>query len=495
MLRFGGPVLSVLGLLCAFDAAAAGSVLIAPFPPGTVRPGDAAALDDELRKQAAALPGVDLQPRAETKRHLQAMEGLGMSCHPDETRCLVELGTLAGVSRVISTQAVAEGTSMRVTLRLIDIAGNNELRRIAGRVERETLPTDVEGLATGLLLPSIYKGRLFVEADAGASVLVDGRKIGETPFSEPIEVGAGSRTVRVDKPGFGPTEQVVIIPYKGTAEVEFSLRPASGGEGATTHFERTRVLVLDLLATGEGLPNTRTLSSVVAVELARDPGLDVLSGTDVDQLIAASEAGLEIDCQDSSCLTDLAGALDVPLIVHGDVGLLGSVLVVHLDVFDAERVETVARTSVENTDRDALSDEVKDAARDLLRDARTARPELVAGPGAPPAEGGDAADGSSLATLAVVGWGAAAAGAAVGVVGGAIAGYFLFRRVDYDTKLADYQRESGDGSEALGDEVVAAYDAYGPVGEIALPVGTAAAVVGATIAVVGVTLGLVGGVE
>jgi hypothetical protein len=465
-------------------------VLIAPFPPGTVSPEDGKRLDDALRAGAATLPGVLVQPRATTESALEGMRQMGLTCHPEETRCLVQLGALAGAARVISSEAVRDGESFRVTLRLIDVAGKSELRRIDGVVQSRELAAGLEGLATGLLLPSRYKGQLGVTVnEAGAMILIDGELRGSAPLPEPLAVRAGKVTVRVEKDGFAPVEQVVVVPWRGEASVQVSLTPGEGEDAA--YGGRTRVLVLDLLAQGDGLPNPRTLASLVAVELARDPGLDVLSGTDVDQLIAAQEAGMEIDCQDTGCLADLAGAFDVPFIVHGDIGTVGSVLVVHLDVFDAQRVETVARTSVENTNRDKLPEELKVAARRLLEYARAARADFSPVQELPPVA---ATGGSPLTvpawTLIGVGAGVTLGAAATTVVytvlwNAAQSGADLWVQLDEDEKSrAEAQRIKGD------------IDRFNNLqGPYVLPIAIGATITGAAALATGGVLLVVGGLE
>lgn len=493
------------GLVATPAAAGAGvQVLIAPFPPSGLSETDAARLDTELRAATAALPGVDVQSREDTERALTAMKQMGLSCHPDETRCLVQLGALAGAARVISTAAVVERDNFRVTLRLVDIAGGSELRNIDGVVPAAELRAGLEGLTTGLLLPSLHKGELQVDvSEARAMILVDGELRGTTPLANPLQVRAGKRTVRIEKDGFAPVEQVVVVPFNGLATIQAELSPGESTVAGNAH--RTRVLVLDLLAEGSGLPNPRTLASLVAVELARDPGLDVLSGTDVDQLVSAAEAGMEIDCKDTGCLTDLAGAFDVPFIVHGDIGLVGSVLIVHLDVFDAERLETVARTSVENHDRDRLPEEIKVAARKLLSEARAARPELSSAEQLPaaPELATDSGATRGLNVRALGGYTVATVGAVLAVAGVSAVLYYRGLGETYAEQLQTYDEAKQDALDG-GDptDLVDAEGAlrktvgdYYPVGPYALPAGVAAMAVGIIAVGSGLAFALLSGDE
>src|SRR5262245_31856842 len=96
------------------------------------------------------------------------------------------------------------------------------------------------------------------------------------------------------------------------------------------------VLVLDLEAQGVDVDVARTLTANVAAGFARESALTVTSGADLRSLIDLHATKAATGCSDESCLNELAGALGAELVVSGSVGKLGSMLVVHVSLYDAK---------------------------------------------------------------------------------------------------------------------------------------------------------------
>lgn len=68
------------------------------------------------------------------------------------------------------------------------------------------------------------RGELQVRSQpAGAAVLVDGRRRGETPLQ--VQVFSGLRAVRVEKTGFRPQDRTLAVPPDGAAELPVDLAP------------------------------------------------------------------------------------------------------------------------------------------------------------------------------------------------------------------------------------------------------------------------------
>lgn len=63
-----------------------------------------------------------------------------------------------------------------------------------------------------------------VADEADARLSVDGVEVGVTPFVEPIMVDVGSRSLRLEKPGFEPLEKKIEIARGKVASVEFDLQ-------------------------------------------------------------------------------------------------------------------------------------------------------------------------------------------------------------------------------------------------------------------------------
>lgn len=136
--------------------------------------------------------------------------------------------------------------------------------------------------------------------------------------------------------------------------------------------EPTRVLVLDLKSNGVDEAAVRTLNSLVAVAAAEIPIFDVVSGADVQQMIAleAERQQLGCDAQGASCLAELAGAIGAQVVLFGDVGKLGDLYVINLNLFDSIQLKSIGRATLNARDLGdlppLLHDKIAILARPLL---------------------------------------------------------------------------------------------------------------------------------
>lgn len=98
-----------------------------------------------------------------------------------------------------------------------------------------------------------------------------------------------------------------------------------------------RVIVLDLDA-GDGVSadEVRTLSGTIAEVIAADPSVMVVTSGDLRTLSSIAAEKMACGADDGSCLSELAGAMDVRRVVSGRVAGIGDSLVVQLVLFDAK---------------------------------------------------------------------------------------------------------------------------------------------------------------
>lgn len=186
----------------------------------------------------------------------------------------------------------------------------------------------------------------------------------------------------------------------------------------------TRVLVLDLEA-GEGVPvdAAAVLTAAVANAAARDGALAVVTVADLRNLqnVAAEKALCGID--DSSCLTELASALDLEHVIHGRVARLDTSYVVQLSLFDTARARSSGRASWSADDLDTLVRGAADGTDQLLGRA----PQVE--------------ESSSML------WGGAALGAGALVAGTAVIGGLVFNST---LTSADSSRDEKDFAATVG---------------------------------------------
>jgi hypothetical protein len=133
------------------------------------------------------------------------------------------------------------------------------------------------------------------------------------------------------------------------------------------------VLVMDLRASGVDEGTARTIQATLVTELDRVPGLDILSGDDVRELVKLEASRQASGCDvDGSCLAEIAGALGAQLAIFGDVGKLGALTVVNLSLFDTKAAMSTARARAQTDDLAKMGDALTDVLPEFLAPALTA---------------------------------------------------------------------------------------------------------------------------
>jgi hypothetical protein len=123
---------------------------------------------------------------------------------------------------------------------------------------------------------------------------------------------------------------------------------------------RTRLLVLDV---GGDLPAAQreTLTSLVAARLSRFADLEVVSQSNVEQLLGLEAQKQLSGCggdDGSGCLAELAGALDAKVIAVAQAGKLGGTTVFTLQLLDPQGA-TVGRGTAQVSGLDDLAGRVE----------------------------------------------------------------------------------------------------------------------------------------
>lgn len=90
--------------------------------------------------------------------------------------------------------------------------------------ERLTVEQRQGALETQGALSSFYATVSLAGAPDGATVSVDGTRIGRTPLSEPMLIDLGSRSLRVELPGFEPFQQQLEVAGGGELNVRVTLK-------------------------------------------------------------------------------------------------------------------------------------------------------------------------------------------------------------------------------------------------------------------------------
>lgn len=175
------------------------------------------------------------------------------------------------------------------------------------------------------------------------------------------------------------------------------------------------VVVLNLETSG-GVESSdaELVAGLVSKALTRGEHLEVVSADDIRRLADLEAQKQALGCDQSSCLAEIAGALGARYVVFGRMGKLGDVLLVQLNLFDAEEARAIAREDLRVASLSEVPAAIDPAVRRLAgpllpEDARAAASEPP-----PPGSGG----GLLSTTLLVTGGVVAGLGAAALLVGG-----------------------------------------------------------------------------
>lgn len=227
-MRVGLPSAVALAVSALVTSRAVATTLaIYPLQPLGIPPATATSLDANLRGEVEQLPGLDLLSRGRTVAALKTEPGsLGIACN-GAPECLVGLGKLLGVDKVVYGVVSGLGDRYSFDLKLIDVAAAGEERRISATVggKREKLLGGLRAAAVQLLSPERFTGALeLVTPVEGAQLSVDGKPLGLTPvLGTVVGLAPGQHALRLTKAGFTDFEKLVDVRFDQTTVVHVDL--------------------------------------------------------------------------------------------------------------------------------------------------------------------------------------------------------------------------------------------------------------------------------
>ena len=195
---------------------------------------------------------------------------------------------------------------------------------------------------------------------------------------------------------------------------------AIGVDAARAAEDRPRVLVLEPTSEVVDKPTLNTIASLMLVELSKNPGIDVISANDVKRMAELEGEKQRMGCADSSCLAELAGAMGARYVVFGDVGKLGTLIILNLNLFDSSKATAVNRTTVQASGAEDLPAKLGPGVRELvapLFGATAPLPTPVAATTPAPVSSSSVASSGPSPALT---WGLVGGGVGVLVIGGVV---------------------------------------------------------------------------
>lgn len=219
-------LLPTLLLAAAPDEATTGprQVALLPLQPLGAPAETARSLDALLRAEVARLDGIKLLTPKQTEPAVLVMSGDIEGCRSVE--CLARAGTACRADWVLFGTAGSLGESHTLDLKLVDVAGQTEARRLTVKLtgDHDVL---IEGLRTAvaqLVAPEQFVGALEIELPAsGAEVFIDGRSHGKTPLGRIEGLAPGEHALKIVLPGYEDFDRFFTVHFGRTALVRATL--------------------------------------------------------------------------------------------------------------------------------------------------------------------------------------------------------------------------------------------------------------------------------
>lgn len=164
------------------------------------------------------------------------------------------------------------------------------------------------------------------------------------------------------------------------------------------------MIVLDVAGANVDAESAKLINGLIASLASENKALDITTGADLRASLDVEVQRQSAGCSASSCLGEIAGALGARYIVHGDLGKVGSDIVINLSLFDSTVGSALSHTTTTLPNLDVLRAKLRPDMHALLAPLG----------GLPP-------DEAPAPVLAIAGASALGVGVVVGVVGGGFA--------------------------------------------------------------------------
>ena len=144
--------------------------------------------------------------------------------------------------------------------------------------------------------------------------------------------------------------------------------------GLEAHSAPLRMLIMDLKATRIEGDLTGLVSNVISSELSEYPEFEILTGADMRQMVELEAEKQAMGCDDdNSCLAELAGAIGARYVVFGEMGKVGSSVLLALNLFDSAEAKALGRVTLRSKNIDELMDDIPWAIQKLLKNTHAER--------------------------------------------------------------------------------------------------------------------------
>jgi hypothetical protein len=236
-----GAAFFVLSLLCVFAACAQTSmVAVNDFRGEGVAASSARIISDRIRSELVNSGLFRIIERSEMDNILKE-QGFQQSGACDDQKCLIEVGQLLGVDRIIAGTVGRLGDLFTISMRMIDVGSgeivatvNEDCRCSVEELVSKSAPAIVRKLALRLEAKGSAGGEaatavatVSVSSEPqGARLSLDGKVVGTTPY-ENTSLAPGEYALRLERDGYKPREEAVVVDAKKPLRLSYALEQVS----------------------------------------------------------------------------------------------------------------------------------------------------------------------------------------------------------------------------------------------------------------------------
>lgn len=191
---------------------------------------------------------------------------------------------------------------------------------------------------------------------------------------------------------------------------------SAGGSAALV---KPRILVLETRADAAYLDKVKAFGDLLATLLEERANAEIVPSSSVRDRLAVAADKLQAGCDDTSCMSEIAGALDARWVVASRASQVGGRWLMRVELFDGQDLKVVAQSTAQSDSVEGLASQAELLADGLLakapmiprRGAATDTATLQEAPAAAPSGGvslplvvGGVSAVAALGTAAVGTW-------------------------------------------------------------------------------------------
>ena len=130
-----------------------------------------------------------------------------------------------------------------------------------------------------------------------------------------------------------------------------------------------RVLVLETRADGPTLEKVRAFGDLLATVLEPRTAAEIVPASSVKDRLAVAAEKVSAGCDDTTCMTEIAGALDARYVVASRASQVGGRWLMRVELFDSRDLKVVAQTSTMSDSVEGLASQAEKLADGLMEKA------------------------------------------------------------------------------------------------------------------------------